>query len=162
MAVKLGIPSEPYWLDLPFGVRVLVRPCVTTIYQEAVQLAAEHFRKTRDAKVTLEEIGAEVIKMPNIMTEAGRAAYNNYCFVRFLARSAIIAWEGVNDEHEDKPAAVTDEAVDKLMEFHAVAEQFAIKYAGSQTARISEGNLSGPSAGGISAKGPQHAPRVQH
>ena len=33
--IRLTIPKEPYWIHLPHGVRVFVRPLTTAVYEAA-------------------------------------------------------------------------------------------------------------------------------
>ena len=42
--IRLNLPTEPYWLDLPLGVRLLVRPLDTAVYE------ACRYRAVRNAK----------------------------------------------------------------------------------------------------------------
>lgn len=159
MALKLGIPKEPRWLDLGHGVRVLVRPCTTPVYNAAVQQAAVVFRDLLDAKNTVQEAGAQVVAIPDLGTEAGRQAHRNFLFAKCLARAAILDWEGVLDD-DGKPVDVSHAAIDELMTFHTMAETFVTTYARPTLDRIVEGNGSAPSPRGISAEGAQHAANV--
>lgn len=159
MAVRLGIPKEPYWLDLGYGVRLLVKPPTTPVYNEARQTAAIGLREVLDARQTIEEAGAEVADLPNLETEAGRVAFYNFCFVRALAQAAVIDWEGVLDE-DGAEAPVTPSTVRQLVEFHTIAEGFIAAFAKPVLDRLVEGNGSALSPAGTSVEGAKPAPVV--
>lgn len=73
--IDLATPREPWWLDLPGGVRVHVRPLTT-----ALMLAArQRLRQGED-----EDAGAA-------LDEAARIEG----LVKALACEAVLAWEGV-------------------------------------------------------------------
>jgi hypothetical protein len=159
MALKLGIPKEPRWLDLGHGVRVFVRPCTTPVYNAAVQEAAAVFRDLLDARNTVQEAGAQVVAIPDLATEAGRQAHRNFLFAKCLARAAILDWEGVLGD-DGEPVAVSHAAIDELMTFHTMAETFVTTYARPTLDRIVEGNGSAPSLSGTSGEGARHAANV--
>lgn len=156
MAIKLGLPKKPRWLDLPQGVRVHVRPLTTAIYETALASSRQQVRRLLDAAEDVEDAGAEIDGLPDLTTEAGRAGYGNYLFAQAMARGAIIAWEGVLDE-DGTLAAVSPLAVDELMSWHGIAESFIQQYTRPFQDRIVEGNASGPLPSGTSEEGPKPA-----
>ena len=87
--IRLGLKSEPYWLDLLPGVRLKVRPFGTALF-----FAAQSAMVRVD---TEGETASEVID-----------ALRGVAFIKALARLSIIDWEGIADDKEQaaKGAAV--------------------------------------------------------
>jgi hypothetical protein len=108
--IRLDLKREPYWLDLGHGVRVHVRPCTTALVMAARAAAA------RERMDTVPESEAVI---------GARTA----ALVKALARFAIDEWEGIGDA-EDKPASVTPEGIDALMDLWPIAEGFERQYLG--------------------------------
>jgi len=89
--LTLDLPAEPYWLDLPRGVRVEIRP-VTTAVMAAARAAAA--RRLAD---------------PDLDPDMARGL--SFAFlVKTLARHAVTAWEGVGDS-AGRPLPLSPEAV---------------------------------------------------
>ncbi|MFZ5792112.1 MAG: hypothetical protein ACOY3L_15580 [Pseudomonadota bacterium] len=84
---------DPYWLDLAPGVRLQVRPVSVTSMLLARAAAGEILRE-----------GGE-----DATTKAGAA------FTRALARSGIVAWEGIGDA-DGQPVEPTPDRIDQLLE----------------------------------------------
>lgn len=100
--LKLDLKSEPFWLELFPGVRVLVKPAGTPVLMAArMQVALE---------------------LPE-----GAAYELRLYFLKKAAQLAIIDWEGVGDS-EGNPLPVTPDAVAALMDHYASAEAFETKY----------------------------------
>jgi hypothetical protein len=106
--IRLDLKREPYWLDLGHGVRLHVRPCTT-----ALVMAAR----------------AAVARGANAQPDNQAAGTLTATFVKTLARHAVDAWEGVGDA-EGKPAAVTPEGVEALMDLWPIADAFERQYLG--------------------------------
>jgi hypothetical protein len=105
--IRLDLKREPYWLDLGHGVRLHVRPCTTALVM-AARAAVARIAPANDEPVA------------GTLTAA---------FVKTLARLAVDAWEGVGDA-EGKPAAVTPEGVEALMDLWPIADAFERQYLG--------------------------------
>jgi hypothetical protein len=157
--LRLAIPRESYWLDLPAGVRLQVRPLTTAVMaaaqaraQQAVAELAEQVRARREAGLPLDGL-------PDLEDEAERAGVAQLLLIKALARHAILAWEGVLAADGEAPAPVTPETVGDLMEgFWVVAEAFLRQYTAPIDALLAEGNASRPSPPGTSAAGAATAP----
>jgi hypothetical protein len=160
--VRLGLPREPCWLDLPAGVRLQVRPLTTAVMaaalaraQQAVAELAEQVRAHREAGLPLEGL-------PDLEDEAERAGLAQLLLVKALARHAILAWEGVLAAEGEAPAPVTPETVGDLIEgYWVVADAFLRHYTAPIDALLSEGNAFRPSPPGTSAAGAATAPSVE-
>lgn len=159
MAIRLGLPKNPYWIDLPQGVRVKVRPLTTAIYETALASGRAHVRRLVDARDDIEEQGAEIEGLPDLNTEEGRAGYANFLFAQALARGAILEWTGVLNE-DGTEAEPSPAAIDELMIWHDCAETFVKAYTQPFISRIVEGNASGTLPSGTSAEVPTPAAAV--
>lgn len=143
MPLKLNLQKEPYWIDLPFDVRVKVNPCTTASYFSA---RSESFNKW--GKI-LDEPGKET-------NEHEKAGLFEEIFIKALARNAIIEWEGVLNNDNDKKAPINDQTVSDLMEFWDIAQSFGKQYTENTESIKLEGNALGLCANGIlpKAEGP--------
>jgi len=107
--LTLELPTGPYWLDLPRGVRVEIRP-VTTAVMAAAQAAAS--RRLGAVRAAGEDLDPDMAR--------GLA----FAFlVKALARHAITAWEGVGDVG-GQPLESTPELVERLMDLDDIAAAF--------------------------------------
>lgn len=107
--LALDIPTEPYWIDLPRGVRVEIRP-VTTAVVAAAQAAAQR------CMAALREADA---KMDPDLARGLAFAF----LVKALARHAVTAWDGVGDA-TGTPLPLSPEAVERLMDLDEMASAF--------------------------------------
>ena len=98
--LRLNLSTEPRWLDLGHGVRLLVEPLTT-----AIMLAARS-----DPSIVAAAAGAE------------SSASNDD-----LARIVVKDWEGVGDE-DGEQLALTPEGIDALLELWPIFEAFQTKY----------------------------------
>jgi hypothetical protein len=107
--LTLDLPTEPYWLDLPRGVRVEIRPVTTAIMAAAQAAAQRQLAALREAEADLD---------PDLARGLAFAF-----LVKALARHAVIAWEGVGDA-AGKPLPLSPEAVERLMDLDEMASTF--------------------------------------
>ncbi len=150
--IRLSLPKEPYWLDLPHGARVFVRPLSTAIYEAARVKAARLARDVMSEHAGIAQAGGSVEGLPDLEDKDAVLGLSQFLFVQALAVAAIIRWEGVLDQN-DQPAEITDKSVCGLMEFHRIAEEFVLAYTRTHTEAVAEGNALGPSPSGTSAAG---------
>lgn len=150
--IRLSLPTEPYWLDLPHGVRLFVRPLDTAIYEAARQRGVRLARQIIQEHLEIKAAGGQVTGLPDFTDEDGLTGLSQMLFVQALARSAIIKWEGVGDK-DGNPVDPTDETVATLMRIHRMAEEFSLAYTATHQGLIAEGNASRPAPNGISAAG---------
>ena len=107
--IRLGLQSEPYWLDLLPGVRIKVRPFGTALFFAA-----------QSAMVRVDTAGETLSEVID--------ALRGVAFIKALARLSILEWDGVGDA-KGQPAEVQPEAVDALMEIWQAAAAFERIYA---------------------------------
>ena len=108
--LKLDLPVEPYWADLPHGVRVKMKPVTT-----AVISAAQH-RAARLGREAAEAAGGTLD--PDM--SRGLAFM---LMVQALARFAVEEWEGVAGP-DGAPLPISADAVARLMEIESMAGAF--------------------------------------
>lgn len=108
--LRLNLSNEPRWLDLGYGVRLLVEPLTT-----AIMLAARS-----DPTILAAAQGPE----------PGDERSNDdlaRIVAKAVARIVVKDWEGVGDE-DGKPLTLTPERIDALLELWPIFEAFQTKY----------------------------------
>ena len=100
--IDLSQPMAPYELDLPYGLRVTVRP-LTTAGMAAAQAAARRTVEAieRQARERT-EAGLAVDGLPDLSAEGERDGFYQVQLIRALAVRHITSWRGV--ELEGGPA----------------------------------------------------------
>ena len=106
--LRLNLSTEPRWLDLGHGVRLLVEPLTT-----AIMLAARSDPAIVAAAVDAED-SASNDDLARIVAKA-------------VARIVVRDWEGVGDE-DGEQLALTPEGIDALLELWPIFEAFQTKY----------------------------------
>jgi len=106
--LRLKLSTEPRWLDLGHGVRLLVEPLTT-----AIMLAARSDPTIVTAAADA-ETGASNDDLARIVAKA-------------VARIVVKDWEGVGNE-DGKPLPLTPEGIDALLELWPIFEAFQTKY----------------------------------
>ena len=139
--LHLDIPTEPCWLDLPEGVRLLTRPVTTAVMQAAQSAAARRLEAAREAGPLDPD------------WERGLAFLY---LVQGLARHAVLEWQGVGDA-TGAPLPLSPEAVEALMQHDAIASAFWAGATAPVRALVAEGNGCAPAPPGIGAAGPDTA-----
>jgi hypothetical protein len=154
MAFRLGtIPNAVDTIDLPLGVKVNVRPITTPIWHQAQAFASRAVLAFIEGEEVRDDLGIDRDTMPDLTDSDAKEGYRQLLFAQALARAAIISWHGILAE-DGTPAEVTPAAINELMLVHAFAESFVIRYTARIIRALEEGNASGPSLNGTSAKGP--------
>ncbi|CUW39673.1 conserved protein of unknown function [Magnetospirillum sp. XM-1] len=150
--IRLSIPKEPYWLDLPHGVRVFVRPLTTAVYEAARSRSWRMAREIAEEHADIRSAGGDVTGLPDLSDNDAVTGLSQLLFAQALARSAITRWEGVLGA-DDLPADVTEQAVADLMLIPRMAEAFVVSYTDTHEAVLAEGNASRPAPNGTSGAG---------
>ena len=101
--IRIGLKREPYWIDLPYGVRLHVSPATTAF------VMAARVQTLRDSQETDDPTARSAALLKN------------------LAVLAIMEWEGVGDS-DGNPAEVTPEAVRAFMDLWPMANAFEELY----------------------------------
>ena len=123
--LTLDLPVEPYWLDLPRGVRVEIRPVTTAVMAAAQAGSARRLGALRAGEADLDPDMARGLAFAFL--------------VKALARHAVTAWEGVGDA-AGKLLPLSPEAVERLMDMDEMAAAFWDRATGPVAAVALEGN----------------------
>ena len=151
--LRIDLPKEPYWIDLPqAGVRLKVRPLDSALYfaarSRAVRRAYELRREERD----LVDAGARVEDMPDLDDPDTSSGYIEFLLAQAYAEMGVIDWEGVGDA-DGNPLPFDKARLPQLVRVHHVAEQFISVYTGPYQQVVAEKNGSVPVPSGTSAAG---------
>jgi hypothetical protein len=125
--LTLDLSREPEWLDLPAGVRLLLRPLGTALMAAA----------RSDAAVVAAAEGDD--------REAAAVA-----LAKAIARRAVVEWEGIGDA-AGNPVPPSPEGIDALLEIWPIFEAFQLGYVAKGLLLADEGNGSSPLPNGTSA-----------
>ena len=145
--LRLKIQTDPYWLELGYGVKIKVKPCTSAVFYEAkaymnsklAELAKE-YKANKDAGLDVSE---------DIENPVKREALADKFLLVGLGVAGILEWDGVMEADEDKPAPLTESKIDELFSnFWAVAENFHHQYCGLQEILAAEKNASTPEPNG--------------
>jgi hypothetical protein len=123
--LTLDLPTEPYWLDLPRGVRVEIRPVTTAVMAAAQAGSARRLGALRAAEADLDPDMARGLAFAFL--------------VKALARHAVTAWDGIGDT-SGQPLDLTPEHVERLMDLDDIAAAFWDRATGLVAAVALEGN----------------------
>ena len=123
--LTLDLPTTPYWLNLPRGVRVEIKPVTTAVMAAAQAAAARRLGAVRAAEADLD---------PD-MSRGLAFAF----LVKALARHAVLAWEGIGDT-AGKPLPLSPDAVERLMDMDEMAAAFWDRATSPVVAVAAEGN----------------------
>ena len=155
--IDLSQRTEPYELELPYGLRVTVRP-LTTAGMAAAQAAARRAVDAIERQVRERtEAGLELDGLPDLLVEGERDGFYQAQLIRELATRHVTSWTGV--ELEGGPAPPTPQNIAAVMELYPVGERFFQEFTLRQVLLNAAKNGSGSSAAGTSsqAEGPNTA-----
>lgn len=137
--IKLGLPKEPFWLDIVPGVRFFVAPLDTVIFEaarrKANRQALEFLSDWKERKAS-DSAPASWTHLEDVDIRGG---LEDYLFARALAEAAILEWEGVADM-DGKPVGPGPDAIAEVMRVPKVTDQFLIRYSEPFNMLVSEGN----------------------
>jgi len=137
--IRLNLKKEPYWLDLPSEVRVLVRPLSTAIMSAAQSMVIKQIKALQAEN--------------NLENEQIRLGLSQSLLIKTLAIAAITEWEGVFLPEGEELAVVGEQSVCDLMDIWFIGQEFWEKYTTSFFLLETEGNCSRPAVHGTLAAG---------
>ena len=120
--LRLNLSSEPRWLDLGHGVRLLVAPLTTAVMLAARSDPAIVAATTAVTPAPDAAIGAE----HDVLASASNDDLARIV-AKAVARIVVKDWEGVGDE-EGAPLPLTPEGIDALLELWPIFEAFQTHY----------------------------------
>jgi hypothetical protein len=120
--IDLSQPTVPFELELPYGLRVTVRP-LTTAGMAAAQAAARRAVEAieRQARERT-DAGLPLDGLPDLSAEGERDGFYQAQLIRELAVRQVTGWTGV--ELSSVRAPPTPENIAAVMEFYPVGERF--------------------------------------
>ncbi|WP_019223971.1 hypothetical protein [Bartonella rattaustraliani] len=129
--LKLSLPTEPYWLDVGFDVRIKVRPCTSAIFYQARAFMNQKLQSLGEAYRAQKDVGVAQSDLPNLEESNVREALAEQYLTLGLARAGIIEWEGICEADSDVPASVTSQKIEELFAaYWVIAETFRQQYTG--------------------------------
>lgn len=175
--LRLDLPTEPRWLDLPLGVRVRVKPLTTALEiaadNVAGRLVAERRAARGSASVPAPDeapddtvAGIEPLSPPAEGRPSADAALLEADLefgarveakVIALGQVLILEWEGVGNAAGTALADVTPETIAQLLRIDRIGQAFLGAVRRPLEALYAEGNGFGASPLGTSAGAPSTA-----
>ena len=120
--IDLSQPAAPYDLELPYGLRVTVRP-LTTAGMAAAQAAARRTVEAIERQVRERtDAGLPLEGLPDLSAEGERDGFYQAQLIRELAVRHVASWAGV--ELQVGPAPPTLENIAVVMDLYPVGERF--------------------------------------
>lgn len=156
--ISLKQPSEPFDIELPYGVTVTVKP-LTTAAMAAAQASARRRVEGLEAQFKdMTDAGLPLDGFPNFADNSEHDGVFQDLLIKELALRHITAWSGIEDDPD-----VTPENVAALMSLYPVGERFFQEFTLKQVLLTAAKNGSGLSAAGTSsqAEGPNTAKGVK-
>ncbi|MDP7097205.1 MAG: hypothetical protein QF511_01565 [Rhodospirillales bacterium] len=152
--ISLKQKTEPYDIELPYGITVTVKPLTTASMAAAQSAARRRVEAVESQARDRKESGLPLDGLPDLDDEEERDGFLQCQVVYELAARHVTAWTGIED---DPP--VTRENIIAVMDLYPVGEQFLQKLTLQQMLLNAAKNGSGLSASGISsqAEGPDTA-----
>lgn len=120
--LRLNLSTEPRWLDLGHGVRLLVEPLTTAVMLAARSDPAIVAATAAITPASGAENGAEndvLVAVPN--DDLARIV------AKAVAKITVKDWEGVGDA-DGKPLPISPNGIDALLELWPIFEAFQTKY----------------------------------
>jgi hypothetical protein len=128
--LRLDLPADPFWIDCPFGVRLLVRPLTTALNHVAITRAARRLREMRDAAPD-DPLLADPDFADGMLRQEIAVAMGEAC---------IMEWHGVGNADGTEAAAITPASIRVLLTVPEVARAFDIGLAAPLARMTAEGN----------------------
>ena len=155
MSIRLQIPTDPSWIDLPHGVRVRCRALTTATNAAALEHARREIIALREDFDRRRAVGVPTGDLPDLSDDDLRSGYAHALYAGALAHACIIEWSGrgIEDPETDQPAPVTPENTAALMMIPDIARAFIDSIWSAIGEVTAEGNVCAPLPPGSSAQG---------
>lgn len=155
MAIRLQLPTEPAWIDLPHGVRVRCRPLTTATNAAALSCAQREVSALAEDVMRRRSVGVSCDDLPDLTDADRREGYSHALYAASLGRACILEWQGrgIEDPATDQPADLTAENIGALMMIPEIARAFIGSLWQPLGEVIAEGNVCAPSPDGSTAPG---------
>jgi hypothetical protein len=155
---RLSLTNEPRWLELPFGVKVEVRPASTGIVEAARSEATKRVAMLQVEAQASEKAGQPLEKTAfnGANAQALDGLWQQY-WCEALARYGIVRWEGVGDT-AGAAQTVTAAAIEAFASHPVLSKAFLAAYNDAAAGVAVEGNASAPISAGSTEEAPITAP----
>lgn len=162
MTIKLSVARDPYWIDLPLGVRVKVRPCTTPIIECAMNKSVRVIGDIEKGISEIEMVGHDADSLRDAISDPDyRAGVVQFAYAHALAMAAIMEWDGAGVETEAGDVApITPSLMRDVMLHPSIARTFVVRYVAPVNAIEAEGNALRPARNGTSETGLNTAKRA--
>ena len=140
--LKLSMPTEPCWMDLPLDVRFKVRPCTTPIIECAMTKSVRVIGDIEKGISDLRMVGHDAESLrAEIQDPDYRSGLMQFVYAQTLALAAVIEWDGggVMTPAGDV-APITPDHMRDVMLHPSIARTFVAEYTKPVSAVASEGN----------------------
>lgn len=165
---SLDLPTQPYWLALPNGVRVKVRPLTGMVVAAAQNAAQKEAARIMLDRVERIAAGAPTDGLLDLDDESLKAGFIQVELARGLARYGMLEWDGVGTADGSDAAPFSTSGAERLATHPQMMEAFLAAYFTPVGRLDAEGNALPPTpngstaAGGTTATGAEpSAPTVQ-
>lgn len=157
--INLAQSTEPYAIELPYGISVTVRPLTSTGMAMAQAAARRRLESLEAQWRDRKDAGLGAHGLPDFADPAVRDGLYHALLVQELAVRHIVSWTGVLAADAETEAPVSRDAVVAVMDLYPVGERFFSEFTLRQVMLNAAKNASGPSAAGTSsgAEGPDTA-----
>jgi len=159
--LKLNLQKEPYWIDLPAGVKIKVRPLTSAIMNAAQSSVVKQITNIRKRLESKDESQTPLFEdLPNLDDEQIRFGLSESLLVKEIGKLAVIEWQGVMQPDSEIPAEVNEKTISELLDIWFVAQAFWKKYTDKLEELVFEGNASRLAQNGTSLAGQVTAKRA--
>jgi hypothetical protein len=142
---SLDLPTEPYWLALPHGVRIKVRPLSATVLEAARAAAIRRVAAIEAERQQRLNSNLDAGDLPDLADDDLRVGLISSFLAEGLARYGILAWEGIAEAH-------TPAMAERLMRHAEMTSSFLLQYQAPLRRLDAEGNALPPAPRGSLAR----------
>ena len=156
---RLTIATDACWLDLPHGVRVLVKPLSGLVMQAARTHAVHALSQMRQQFEERQEAGAPTDGLPDLSDPVIYDVMLKWELARGMGKYGIIDFQGVADD-TGQALPFTPARAEALSVHPEMMEAFVNAYTAQLDQVTAEGNASSPAPSGSTDVGVATAPAV--
>ncbi|TXH19014.1 MAG: hypothetical protein E6R03_01205 [Hyphomicrobiaceae bacterium] len=126
--ISLKFSEENYKIEVLPGIALTVRPLTTFSHELAAVKARDAVSALENGLSALYASGMVARREIDLSDPLQRAALTHELFVKALAVSAIVSWDGVVMDESGSPAEVTPENIEALVDSFPFGFLFLAKY----------------------------------
>lgn len=150
----MNLRTEPYWMDLPYGVRLKVKPLTTSTWNAASAWATREMLKVIKIQEELKAVGKKDTDLPDLLTDENRRDYLETMIMKGCAVACIVEWDNIEDPVEDgKLCPLTTDNITRFVEDFRMGNAFWTKITSDYEKLLNEGNGSSLAQNGTSEEG---------